>query len=144
MIKRDIVAKRLEVMAARVAHLRSLQARSAEEFRQESEVRYAAERLLQTAIQSMLDVGAHVLAALGDTEWDEYRQIPTRLSAHGIIDDSTVSTLQEMSAMRNILVHQYVEVDPLKVHDVLQTRLDDFDRFAEAVVRFMEREEQSP
>ncbi len=49
-----------------------------------------------------------------------------------------------MSAMRNILVHQYVDVDPVKVHEVVQFHLEDFDRFAEAVVRYLEGEGELP
>ncbi len=36
----------------------------------------ASERLLPTAIPGVLDIGAHVLAALGDDQWEGYRAPP--------------------------------------------------------------------
>ena len=42
-----------------------------------------------------------------------------------------------MAGFRNILVHQYLEIDHRLVYDALQNRLDDFRAFANYVVLFM-------
>lgn len=78
MIKREVIDKHLEDLAVRVARLRTYQDCSFEEFSSHWEAIYAAERCIQTAIQNLLDIGAHLLAALGDSQWDEYREIPAR------------------------------------------------------------------
>ena len=139
MVSREVVEKHLEDLATRVARLRHFQELPFEEFRSDWEKVYAAERLLQTAIQNVIDIGAHLLAELGDSRWNEYRDIPERLSSHGIIPQGEVAPLQAMIGMRNILVHQYVEVDVAKLHEVIRHRLADFDRFAQAVVEYLKR-----
>ncbi|MEM2591399.1 MAG: DUF86 domain-containing protein [Thermofilaceae archaeon] len=140
MIKRQIIDKHLEDMATRVAHLRRYQRYSFEKFIGDWQAVYAAERGIQTAVQNLIDIGAHILAALGDSQWDEYREIPPRLAKHRVIPKSSVKTLQAMIGMRNILVHQYAEVDVAKVYEIIRDRLDDFDRFAKYIKRYIEQQ----
>jgi uncharacterized protein YutE (UPF0331/DUF86 family) len=45
---------------------------------------------------------------------------------------------REMAGMRNLLVHQYIDVS--KVCGVLQRHLDNFDRFARFIKAYLERE----
>ncbi|HDL86315.1 MAG TPA: DUF86 domain-containing protein [Candidatus Acetothermia bacterium] len=137
MIKRELIEKHLEDMATRVAQLRTYQETSFEEFADDWQAIYAAERGLQTAIQNLIDIGAHILAGLGDSQWNEYREIPPRLARRHIIPESNVRNLQEMIGMRNILVHQYVEVDVKKIYVILREHLDDFDHFARHIKRFL-------
>jgi len=138
MVNREVVEKRLEDLATRVARLRRFQEQPLEEFQSDWQKVHAAERLLQTAIQNVIDIGAHILADLGDSRWNEYRDIPERLSAHGIILQEEVASLQAMIGMRNILVHQYVDLDIIKLHEAIRERLADFDRFAQAIIQYLE------
>jgi uncharacterized protein YutE (UPF0331/DUF86 family) len=140
MIKRQVIQKHLEDMATRVARLRTYQKHSLDDFADNWEVVYAAERGIQTAIQNLVDIGAHILAAFGDSEWDAYREIPPRLAKHRIIPKKSVLVFQEMIGMRNVLVHQYAEVDVTKVYKVIQEYLDDFDRFATYIQKYLEKE----
>ncbi|MGH8572670.1 MAG: hypothetical protein ACREX8_08850 [Gammaproteobacteria bacterium] len=34
-------------------------------------------------------------------------------------------------------MHHYEDVEPARVHELLQTRLDDFDRFAQAIAEYL-------
>ncbi|HXF04082.1 MAG TPA: DUF86 domain-containing protein [Blastocatellia bacterium] len=140
MIKRQIIDKHLEDMATRVAHLRQYQQYPFEKFIGDWQAVYAAERGIQTAVQNLIYIGAHILAALGDSQWDEYREIPLRLARHRVIPESSVEILQAMIGTRNVLVHQYAEVDVAKVYEIIRDRLDDFDRFARHIKRYIEQQ----
>ena len=96
---------------------------------------------MQTAIQDVIDIGAHILAELGDNGWEAYRDIPRRLAHHGVIAQEEVGNLEAMIGMRKVLVRGYIEVDPRKIHEIIQTRLGDFERFAQAVARFLQQVE---
>ncbi len=45
-----------------------------------------------------------------------------------------------MTGFRNVLVREYIEIDHQTVYDILQTRLDDFEEFAQHVIDFIESE----
>lgn len=42
-----------------------------------------------------------------------------------------------MASFRNLLIHEYAEVDLVTVHDVLQNRLGDFEQFIEPIQRYL-------
>jgi uncharacterized protein YutE (UPF0331/DUF86 family) len=44
-----------------------------------------------------------------------------------------------MVGMRNVLVHQYVEVDTKRLYQLVQQRLGDFDLFMQAVLSWLGR-----
>jgi uncharacterized protein YutE (UPF0331/DUF86 family) len=41
--------------------------------------------------------------------------------------------------MRNRLVHHHADIDPERVHEVIRTRLVDFDRFAAQITAYADR-----
>lgn len=142
MIDPGSVRRRLRRLDEQVGRLRELADRPREDFVADGQARAAAERLLQTSIQIVLDVGAHVLGDRGVVDWEEYREIPRRLADEGVIDRALADRLEEAAGQRNVLVHTYLEVDPELVYRTLAEDLDVFGAFAEAVLELLEEEEE--
>ena len=65
----------------------------------------------------------------------EYRDAFTRLQEHDVIDADLTARLQDLTGLRNRLVHLYDDVDDTLVHQALVEGLDDIDAFAAAVAR---------
>jgi uncharacterized protein YutE (UPF0331/DUF86 family) len=57
---------------------------------------------------------------------------PSWLDA-GFISEQLAARLVGLAGFRNLLVHDYAEVDAAKVRALLRTRLDDFTDFADRV-----------
>jgi uncharacterized protein YutE (UPF0331/DUF86 family) len=53
----------------------------------------------------------------------------------GWIDEAQRKTLRAMIGFRNVLVHDYVEVDLAIVRDVVDHRLGDLEAFVDAIRR---------
>lgn len=85
-----------------------------------------------------VDVSAHVLAALGGPVPDDYGSLLVELGRQHILPAEFALRVSPMAGFRNILVHEYLEVDLREVYDALQNRLDDFRTFADYIVRFLE------
>jgi uncharacterized protein YutE (UPF0331/DUF86 family) len=45
--------------------------------------------------------------------------------------------LTSMAGFRNILVHEYLEIDRRRVYRILQKELGDFDRFVTAITKLL-------
>lgn len=95
-------------------------------------LRLAVLHALQLAIQIVLDVGAHLLASSSAGPVEEYSQIGPRLAQAGIMPGALGETLSAMARFRNILVHQYVEVDLARVSSIIEVSLPDLDACAQA------------
>jgi uncharacterized protein YutE (UPF0331/DUF86 family) len=97
---------------------------------------WALERGLQLAAQALFDVGNQVLAGAFDVRPRDYAEVPPEPARKGVITDALARRLEGLAGFRNLLVHEYVRVDPTRVRALLRTRLDDFSEFADAVERW--------
>ncbi len=124
MIDPVTVRRRLRKLDALLQQLEELRDVPREDFLADGISQAAAAWLLQTAIQVVLDIGAHLLSERGVVDWEEYRQIPGGLAKQGILPESLAGRLESAAGLRNILVHMYLEIDPGRLYDTLQHDLD--------------------
>jgi uncharacterized protein YutE (UPF0331/DUF86 family) len=127
-VRAEVVRRKLLDIQESVGRLRSWLPTTVERLEQDFLFRWAVERGLQVAAESLFDVGNHILAGEFQESVDEYREIPTRLIACGVLSAATARRLESLAGFRNVLVHDYAEVDLRRLHSAL-ARLDDFDAF---------------
>ena len=125
-----LIGKRLRKLREYVVLLRRLRSRPREEFIEDPFVIGNVERYLQLAIQVVLDISNHIVAddRLGAVE--EYRDAIRLLGQSGYLQPDLAQRLIPMAGLRNILVHDYLDVDRGKIYILLQDCLEDFEQFA--------------
>ena len=133
-----VVARHLKDLLEKVRFLRSHQAITLARL-EELGTRLAIERGFQLAIQNVLDITAHILAAEGWNDWDEYRELGPKLAAHGVIPAQLGQVLARMAGFRNLLIHEYAVIKTNRMRDYLRHHLDDFDDFAAAIQKYLRR-----
>ncbi len=69
------------------------------------------ERYLQLAIQTVLDISNHILAERKVRGISEYRDLLERLGSEGVISVELAARIIPMAGLRNILIHQYLDLD---------------------------------
>jgi uncharacterized protein YutE (UPF0331/DUF86 family) len=94
----------------------------------------AAERFLQTAVEILNDLGAHLVARLGVSPVERYRDVPARLLEAGSLTERQAELWRRVIGFRNVVVHDYLEVDRAIVYDILRHRLDELRELHRAVV----------
>lgn len=104
----------------------------------ESVERDSVERNMQLAIQSVLDLGAMIIAdySLGTPNDNEH--IITILGNNGVLAAELAERIRKMGGMRNALVHDYLYIDEDELFDAFENRLSDFDDFAAHLVNFLD------
>ena len=132
-----VLTRHLKDLLEKVRFLRSHQAITLARLEKELGTRLAIERAFQLAIQNVLDVAAHILAAEGWNDWDEYRELGPKLAAHGVIPAPLGQALAQRAGFRNLLIHEYAIIKTNKMRDYLRHHLDDFDRFAGAIQKYL-------
>jgi len=83
------------------------------------------EHTLQIAIQAILDAAFAIVSENNLGEPAENRQVFDRLAGAGWITPAMRDTCRRMVAFRNIVVHQYLQVDVRIVEQILVRDLDD-------------------
>lgn len=141
MIDPKVIDSRLLKLKEYVKYLREASSLSLDEFKDDPRNYGSVERFLQVAIECCIDIGNHIISRLGLKRPDEYRDVFVILGDAGVIPADFAQELVPMASFRNRLVHLYWTVDKDEVYRILQTRLGDFDKFAEHIVKFVRRQE---
>jgi uncharacterized protein YutE (UPF0331/DUF86 family) len=89
------------------------------------------ERALQVAIQICIDVGAHLVSGLGQPPPGDYRGVFAALGVAGVVEADLAKRLGDAARLRNLLVHDYGEIDHRLLWRSLG-QLDDLRAFAAA------------
>jgi uncharacterized protein YutE (UPF0331/DUF86 family) len=97
----------------------------------------SAERFLQLAIESITDMGNHVIADMELGVVNSYSDIPLILSQHGYLSDDLKETWIRMIGFRNTLVHEYIDIDRDIVYNVLQNNLQDIEKLKMVFAQFL-------
>lgn len=139
MVDRPRVEQLLALLARHVRILRELARIPLPEFVEEPRNFGSAERFLQLSIETTLAIGHHVIADAGFAQPRTYAEVFAVLGREGVLDPAFAAELAPMARMRNRLVHHYEDVSAERVHQILATRLGDFDRFAEQITAYVDR-----
>lgn len=62
-----------------------------------------------------------------------------KLERAGLISTSLKEILKEMKGFRNILVHEYGEVDEEIVYEAVKARMNDFNLFKQEILKAIEK-----
>lgn len=103
---------------------------------------FSVEHRLHTAIESVFDIAEHIVSGLNLGHPDKSKDTLKILAKNQIISDELAEKMGEASDMRNILVHQYFEVDPKEIVKAVQNDLQDLRDFAKAINEFLEKYQQ--
>ncbi len=122
-----------------LGRLRDLAKASQSEFQTDLVHRAAAERLLQISIETCLNLGNHLIAAMSWRNPEDYADIFRVLGENRVIPSEFTESMVQMARFRNRLVHLYWELEPAFEYEILRSRLGDFEEFARCVVDFLER-----
>ena len=137
MVRAEVIRKRLNKLDEYLEILDDLKIYSLEEFLSKPEYYGSVERFLQLAIETTVDIGNHIVADLGLGEVNWYSDIAAILEEKNFISIDLREKWIRMVGFRNILVHDYLEVDRKIVYDVLQNRLGDLEELKKVFVTFL-------
>jgi len=100
---------------------------------------WAAERGLQLGAETILDIGNHILSAHFGVSAGDYEEVIPQLASHGVIGVALRNRLKGLGGFRNVLVHDYLRIDPARVAKFLARAPKDFSDFARAVRKWLDR-----
>ena len=138
MIDKEIIKKKLQELKSYLKEMENFRAISWNGFSSSLSKQWMVSHGLQLSIQVVIDIGSHILAALGESQIEDYADIIDKLGEKEIIPQEFSKAIRGMAGLRNILVHEYAELDLKKIYDILQNRLSDFYAFIEYINTFLE------
>jgi len=119
--------------------------RQIQEFRQITAAQYSTdwkiqriiERTLQMMIETCVDIAGHIIADKGYRVARTYADTFRVLHEEKVIDRKLLNALEKMARFRNLLVHQYDNLDAQIVVGILKKDLEDFTGYRQAIIKFL-------
>jgi len=118
-----------QVIEANLSRLEQLRAYSREEFLADFRNVESAKRLLQVAVEAMIDAVTHIIARKRLPTPAGHAEAFTRLGDASLLPQEHIPTYLVMVRFRNRLVHVYAEVSDGEIYRILQSNLGDFRTF---------------
>jgi uncharacterized protein YutE (UPF0331/DUF86 family) len=140
LVEAESVRRRLREIDRRVTLLEALQREGGDHFSADVGVQAQAERHLQLAIQSAIDIALHVVAEGSPETPETYGSAFAQLGDQGVLNEALAGRLRRATGLRNLLVHGYLDVDPVLIWDHLE-HLGDLRDFAAAVETHLGRQD---
>lgn len=113
-------------LAQTAAYLQDLQRHEGISFDQFMARHYEIERILELLVMTASDIVLHLLSAKGEPAPASYRSAFLRAGETGIISHELSKRLALSAGLRNILVHEYQEIDYAVLHQSIPAALKDF------------------
>src|SRR3989344_8363127 len=82
-----------------------------DEIREDEDIQGLVDRRLQVAIESCIDMATMIVAALSLKRRDEAAGVFRELSLAKIISRDLAEKMAKACGLRNVLVHEYVDID---------------------------------
>ena len=129
-----MVLRKLSRIDEYLKQIREFSGVSIDEYKSDWKSQRIVERTLQMLIETCADIANHIIS-------DRNMRIPTGYSdtfrvllENNVIDENLFAVMEKMAKFRNIVVHQYEEVDAEIVIIILRKHLGDFVRFRDAIL----------
>lgn len=136
-LEREAIMPRIDGIHKNLAKLRELGQLPFKEFK-EGDAFDLVQHNLRLALEGVFHIGSHILSRLPGGRAVEYSGIATKLGELGIVDRKFAEQkLVPMAKLRNILVHQYADLDAKRIYQLVRKHLSDVERFLDAVGRVM-------
>lgn len=139
MLDRERILAKLDELDSYLRELRAVVPVTMEGY-QQIEKRRACERLLQIAVEAVIDICNLLVAGLRLGLPAEEDDLFEKLAQAGKISARMRETLKRMKGCRNILVHEYGRVEDEIIFETVSTRLGDFDEFKREIIEALRSE----
>jgi len=122
----EVVKRKLGQMAT---YLKDLQRHEGISFELFMTRHYEIERILELLVMSASDIVLHLISLRGEAAPASYRTAFLRAGEIGIISVELSKKLALSAGLRNILVHEYEEIDYSVLHTSISAAIADFSQF---------------
>lgn len=136
MVSISIMKKKINAIQFSLGRINKYRSLALEEFIDDNDAKDIVAHNLFLALQNVIDIGTHLIA---DANWEEpnfLAEIPGILAKEGVIAAELVKPLKGMIGLRNLIAHEYGDLDFITIFRIVQEDLGDLTRFLEAVIKY--------
>jgi len=125
----EIIEQRISLVRKYLDSLEAYKGYTREQIESDTMIRASLERILYLAVQASIDLAEEVIAFKKLRKPASYSEAFDIIAGANFISRDLTERMIKMTGFRNVIAHDYVELDYDKVYDVLHNRLSDIAEF---------------
>lgn len=137
MIDRELVTRKIVLISGDLEELRKLASSGVEAYLADPYKEILAERFLGRMVSRMIDINYHIITGSEKPPPKDYYDSFTELGKMGILDPKFAARIASSAGLRNRIIHEYDDIDPVKVFEAIQSALADLPIYLKAVLSFI-------
>jgi uncharacterized protein YutE (UPF0331/DUF86 family) len=137
LVDQTLILRKLAELEEYLGQIREYSSVSAEEYIGDWKTRRIVERTLQIMIELCIDIAGHIISDRKLRVPVSYADTFKSLAEGGLITPQLSDVMGKMAKFRNVVVHQYENVDTEIVIMILRKHLEDFLVFRDAVLQML-------
>lgn len=137
MVDEALILRKLSELEEYYKQIKEYETITASRYSDDWKVQRIVERTLQMMIETCVDIAGHIIS---DKEYripKSYSDTFKVLNENNIVNAELFKSMEKMAKFRNIIVHDYDEVDAEIIVGILKKDLIDFMSFKKAIVNFL-------
>ncbi|MBZ4687484.1 MAG: hypothetical protein JG764_1117 [Clostridiales bacterium] len=132
-----VIEARLRKLNKNMGKLQRFSNISYDEYLNNEDMQAIVERYLQVCIQCCIDIGNYIISRQKLEVPDSETNVFIILAKNKVISKNLADKIKGMVKFRNILVHDYIDIDQRLVYEILTKKLQDFEDFSKAIINFI-------
>jgi uncharacterized protein YutE (UPF0331/DUF86 family) len=96
---------------------------------------------LHTAVEAMIDISMHLASGLNLPKRHKASDVIALLGEEGILSSELTQRLTKAPAARNVMVHEYYDVDYELIADNYEDNILDLKDFAREITQYLQQED---
>lgn len=136
MVNKSVILRKVSLIRHNLSRLKDKENVSLESLKNDLDIQDIVLHNLQLAIQGCIDIGSHVISDEGWGVAGSLNEIFYILQNKGVIKAETAEKMISMVGFRNILVHEYENINFDIVYNILHHHLKDINEYLLVIVNY--------
>lgn len=129
MIDKELLTRKMALISSDLKQIIRLAGMPLSEYLMDPHAEILAERYLERVVGRMIDINYHMITESGEAPPRDYYESFLKMSALGILPLDLVRQMASCAGLRNRIVHEYDEIDPVRIHEGLQAAARDIPQY---------------
>lgn len=134
MVDRTLLLRKISELERYRDQVREFSSITISDYKADWKTQRIVERTLQMMIETCVDIAGHIISDRGMRTPSSYADTFRVLAENSVADLELLAAMERMAKFRNVVVHQYEDVDAEIVIAILRSHLDDFRRYVDAIL----------
>lgn len=141
-LEREAILPRVDGIRKNIKKLEELAKLPLEKFSQ-GDPFDLAQHHLRLALEGIFHISSHILSRLPGGRTTEYKEMASKMGELGIAPkEFSQNVMVPMAGLRNILVHNYSDIKPERLYDIIKNHRQDIEQFLQHIKGLLKNPEK--